>query len=52
VTEEQDAVRDLAALPVPLAGVDLGRQVITVARKGSRELQELPACARSPSPGS
>jgi integrase len=30
-------------LSVTLAGVDPGRQVITVVRKGTRELQELPA---------
>ena len=33
-------------LSATLAGVDPGRQVITVVRKGSRELQELPASHR------
>jgi integrase len=32
-------------LSATLAGVDPGRQVITVVRKGTGELQELPACA-------
>jgi hypothetical protein len=30
-------------LSATLAGVDPGRQLITVVRKGTRELQELPA---------